>query len=797
MQVKRSDGSYQNVSLDKILARISKLCKTYKLFRIDEFTLAKEAISRLYNGITTAEIDNFVAIHCSEKICVDPQYDKLSIGFCIGRLHKVTKADYMETTNNLYYNYDVNGLQYSLINDEYYNFVKEHILVIQKALDYDKDYNFDYFGYKTLENKYLSKATTKEGVTRIIERPQHIFMRVALSLNMDSIKNAIKTYKYLSQRCFIFGSPTLYNAGMRTQQLASCFLIHVSDDLEDMFNKIKNISQISKQAGGLSVNLSNIRAIGSKIRSTGGISKGLYPYIEIIQNVADYINQGGRRNGSAAVYLEPWHAEIYEFCGMRRNTGDQSKKCRNLFYALWICDLFMKRVQEDSYWSLMCPDMCPGLTTSFGKEFEELYVKYEEEKRYIKQVKAKELFMLILESQIETGMPYMLYKDNVNKKNNQHHIGTIQSSNLCAEIVEYTNRDEIAVCSLSSICLPSFYNKETKEMDYAKLKDVAGIVTMNLDNSVDINVYPCKETSYSHLKHRPLGIGVQGLADLYILMGLEYDSLQAREVNRKIFETIYFGALSKSCELAKLKGAYSTYEGSHFSEGLFQWNLWNKTKDYMLMDYDWDTLRNRIKRYGIRNSLLTTIMPTASTSQIMGFSEYTEPITSNLYTRSTMSGKFLIINKYLIEKLIELNIWNEKIKQKLIKYNGSIQNINEIPDDIKRIFKTTYEIGNRAIIDQSIERGPFIDQTQSLNLFMDIPDYTKLLTAHFYGWSNGLKTGMYYLKTKPAINGIKFGIDVDENEQENNNNMEICFRERQNDSDDDNFGICTNGSCTG
>ncbi|QKF93830.1 ribonucleoside diphosphate reductase large subunit [Fadolivirus algeromassiliense] len=800
MQVIKRDGRTERVSFDKILRRIDILCDRRNLDRINTIEVAKDTINGLYDGITTEEIDHFAAVSCSEKIRDDPQYDKLASALCVSRLHKMTSKDFLEVTNRLYTNADIFGKPNPLVTEEYYKYVNSNIDLIQDLLNqsYMKDYDFDYFGFKTLEKAYLHRIKTnsvtqksiedtkskhksnknnkksdnkkddsKNKYGNIVERPQHLWMRVALGLNQDNIDEALETYKCLSDRYFIFGSPTLYNAGSKWAQCSSCFLLQMGDSLDEILEIFKDTGLISKRAGGIGISISNVRASGSLIRGTNGVSSGIIPMIQVLNWLGRYVNQGGRRNGAIACYLEPWHADVFHFCELRSNKGKEEERARDIFLALWIPDLFMKRVERDEVWSLMCPDECPGLTTSYGEEFEKLYTQYEQEGRYKKQVKAKDLWFHILSSQIETGMPYMLYKDNVNKKTNQQNLGVIQCSNLCSEIVQYTSSDEIAVCNLASLCLPRFVDTDaagTRIFNFEKLRYTSGIAVRNLNKVIDINFYPTDKAKKSNTRHRPIGLGVQGLADVYCMMDLPYDSDEARLLNRKIFETIYFGALEMSVELAKKYGSYETFNyngGCPFSHGKLQYHLWGLDESDLLMGYDWDGLVENVQKYGTMNSLLTTVMPTASTSQIMGNTESIEPLTTNVYTRTTLAGEFTVINKYLMEKLISMDLWNQDIRNELLYDKGSIQNIMEIPDDIKAIYKTAYEMRNKPIVQQSIERGPFIDQSQSLNLFCQVPDFDMLTSSHFYTWRNGLKTGLYYLKTQPAVSAIDFGLDAE------------------------------------
>ena len=1122
MEVIKRDGRREKVSFDKIIARIEGLCERLNLNRIDPIDIAKSTVQGLYNGVTTEELDCFAANKCAERIIDDPQYNRLAAGLCISNLHKNTSENFLEVTDKLF------KCDNPLISQSYHKNVCKYSDKIQAALDYSRDYYFDFFAIKTLERAYLirmknsqidlkdqenkrsSSKLQNEKVLRlrygyIVERPQHMFMRVAIAIHGDDIDSALDTYNLMSSHYFIHATPTLYNAGSIRQQLSSCFLLHMTDDIDGIFKTISDTAKISKWAGGIGIDIAKIRGSGSIIRGTNGNSDGIIPLIRVLNDVGKYINQSGRRNGAIAVYIEPWHVDIYDFCDLRRNTGTEDRKARDIFLALWIPDLFMKRVEEDGYWSLMCPDECPKLTDTYGDEFERIYTKYEEDGRFRRRIKASDLWFHILSAQIETGMPYMTYKDNVNRLSNQKNIGIIRSSNLCvsgetyiltdkgqiqikqlvnetvnvwngfewssvtviktgmnkevmkiefsngvelkctpehkfylnggsadkraimvpakdlrinnklikydlpepirinnncsssfsfsfkypythgffcgegtnfynysetgkypkaylygekkkllnkikyesysdnkssntydlvlpknlapkfevplqhhkdiklewlagysdaegkvvrngtdkslllgstekdflmriklmlqtlgidskvtlnkdahqeylpdgkdriklydfkddyrllissndlyelcklgfktyhlkfkiktikpqlnvsqfikvknitkldkkedtycfsepkrhmgmfngiltgqcSEIVEYTSKDEIAVCNLGSICLPKFVEKDSEGKlfyNFQKLFEVAKVLTKNLNNIIDINYYPVPETERSNFKHRPIGVGVQGLTDTYCIMDLSFDSEEAGILNKKIFETIYFGCLTSSNELAQKYGPYQTFEGSPFSQGLLQYHLWGLSEKDLLMDWNWGELIEKIKKYGIRNSLLTALMPTASTSQIMNNVESFEPLTTNLYTRTTLAGEYVIINKHLVEKLISLNLWTKNIREEFLFDNGSIQKIQDIPDDIKAVYKTASEMRMKPIIKQAIERGPFIDQSQSMNLFCNVPDFDALTSAHFYGWRNKLKTGMYYLRSQPAVDPIKFGLELD------------------------------------
>jgi len=808
MQVVKNDGRREDISFDKILKRIQIICSEFGLDRINTVEIAKETINGLYDGISTEEIDQVAAINCGDKIQDDPQYDALAVGLCVSRLHKTTSSNFLEVTEQLYANKDRLGNANPLITKEYLDHVGRNIDLIEKTLDYARDYTFDYFGFRTLEGSYLyktkvdiemriNKSAKKEYMNRkkqgsIIERPQHMFMRVALALNMKDLEYAMETYELLSKKYFIFGSPTLFNAGTPFQQMSSCFLLKMGDSLEQIYGTIYDIAMISKRAGGIGGSISSIRAKGSLIRGTNGESDGIMQLLRVLNETSKYVNQGGRRKGAFCMYLEPWHAEIFDFCAIRKNGGVEDKKSRDLFAALWIPDLFMKRVQDDDMWSLFCPDEAPGLTNNFGDKFEKLYINYEKKGLARKYIKARELWFHIISCQIETGMPFMLYKDNVNRLTNHANLGVIQSSNLCTEIVEYTDEDEIAVCNLSSICLPSFVVKG--EFDYQKLLHVSRIALRNLNNVIDINYYPVDKAKKSNLKHRPVGVGVQGLADVFVLLGVAYESVEASIINRKIFETIYFGCLSESVELAIRDGHYESFLGSPFSRGELQYHLWGMSEKDLLMDYNWSELIDNLKKFGARNSLLTTIMPTVSTSQIMGNTEAAEPITMNIYNRSTLVGEFVVVNKYLVEKLIELNLWDKEMKDEILYYKGSVQKISRIPINVKELFKTAYEMKIKPVINKAIERGCFIDQSQSLNLFLKDPNFETLSSSHFYTWRNKLKTGMYYLRTQPAVDPIAFGLDPE---------VIANFEKRDNPDRSENQKVCTieypdscGGSCS-
>ena len=628
--------------------------------------------------------------------------------------------------------------------------------VLDSSIIYNRDFNYDYFGFKTLERSYLLKINGK-----IVERPQHMLMRVSVGIHLDDIEAAIETYELMSKKFFTHATPTLFNSGTPKPQMSSCFLLTMKDDsIDGIYDTLKNTAKISQSAGGIGLSIHNVRATGSYIRGTNGTSNGIVPMLRVFNDTARYVDQGGgKRKGSFAIYIEPWHADIFDFLELRKNHGKEEMRARDLFLAMWMPDLFMKRVQEDGNWTLMCPNECPGLCDTHSEELEALYMKYEAENKGRKTVKARDLWEKILESQIETGLPYMLYKDAANRKSNQKNLGTIRSSNLCTEIIEYTAPDEVAVCNLASISLPMFV--EEGEFNHQYLHDVTKRITRNLNKVIDRNYYPVEEARNSNMRHRPVGLGVQGLADALILMRLPFTSDDAKKVNREIFETIYFAAVTASMELAKEEGPYSTFEGSPISQGEFQYNLWGLKDEDLSGRWDWASLRKEVIEHGVRNSLLMAPMPTASTSQILGNNEAFEPYTSNIYTRRVLSGEFIVVNKHLLRDLVELGIWNENLKQELMRANGSVQNIDIIPQDIKDLYKTVWEMSMKDIIDMSRQRGYFIDQSQSLNLFMENATFSKLTSMHFYAWQSGLKTGMYYLRTKSAVDAIKFTLNND------------------------------------
>jgi len=751
MQVIKRSGKSEAVSFDKITARIKKLCYGLNAEFVDPIEVAKKVILGLYNGVTTTELDNLAAETAASYTTIHPEYALLAARIAVSNLHKNTDKSFSRTMEGLYDYLDPKtGQRANLISDELIQVIRRHGEVIDSALIYDRDYAFDYFGFKTLERSYLLRMDGK-----IVERPQHLIMRTALGIHGNDIAAALETYNLMSEKWFIHATPTLFNAGTPKPQLSSCFLLTMTDDsISGIFETLTRCAKISQSAGGIGLSIHNIRAKGSYIKGTGGTSNGIIPMLKVFNDTARYVDQGGgKRKGAFAVYLEPWHADVADFLELKKNHGKEELRARDLFYAMWIPDLFMERVQADQEWSLFCPNEAPGLADCYGEDFRTLYTKYEKEGKARGTVKAQELWFQILDAQIETGTPYILYKDAANIKSNQKNLGTIKSSNLCTEIMEYTSPDEVAVCNLASIALPSFVDSENKTFDFKKLEEVTRVATRNLNKVIDINYYPIKEAENSNLRHRPIGLGVQGLADAFMMMRYPFDSAHAKQLNKDIFETIYFAAVSESCELAKKEGAYSTFQGSPASQGLLQFDLWGVAPSNR---YDWAALKTDIMNHGLRNSLLVAPMPTASTSQILGNNECFEPYTSNLYTRRTLSGEFVVVNKHLLKDLIDLGMWNEEMKQILMASNGSIQNIDGMPQELKDLYKTVYEISQKVIIDMAADRGAYICQSQSLNLFVENPNYGKLSSMHFYAWQKGLKTGMYYLRSKAAVDPIKF-----------------------------------------
>ncbi|WP_297793799.1 ribonucleoside-diphosphate reductase subunit alpha [uncultured Eudoraea sp.] len=754
MYVVKRDGRKEPMMFDKITARVRKLCYGLNGL-VDPVKVAMRVIEGLYDGVTTSELDNLAAEIAATMTTAHPDYAKLAARISVSNLHKNTKKSFYETMKDLYeYINPRTGKKAPLLSDEVFKVISENADKLDSTIIYNRDFGYDYFGFKTLERSYLLKLNGK-----IAERPQHMLMRVAVGIHLNDLDAAIETYELMSKKYFTHATPTLFNSGTPKPQMSSCFLLAMKDDsIDGIYDTLKQTAKISQSAGGIGLSIHNIRATGSYIAGTNGTSNGIVPMLQVFNDTARYVDQGGgKRKGSFAIYVEPWHADIFEFLDLKKNHGKEEMRARDLFYAMWVPDLFMKRVEADAEWTLMCPNECPGLFTNHSEEFETLYTKYEAAGKGRKTIRARELWEKILESQIETGTPYMLYKDAANRKSNQKNLGTIRSSNLCTEILEYTSPDEVAVCNLASIALPMFI--KNGEFDHKELFRVTKRVTKNLNRVIDRNYYPVEEARNSNLRHRPIGLGVQGLADAFIMLRLPFTSDKAKQLNQEIFETLYFAAVTASMEQAKEEGAYSTYEGSPISQGQFQHNLWGVKDEELSGRWDWDKLRKKIEKHGVRNSLLVAPMPTASTSQILGNNECFEPYTSNIYTRRVLSGEFIVVNKHLLEDLVKLGLWNENLKQELMRANGSIQHIDIIPEDIKELYKTVWELSMKDIIDMSRQRGYFIDQSQSLNLFMENANYGKLTSMHFYAWKSGLKTGMYYLRTKAAVDAIKFTLD--------------------------------------
>ncbi|XP_049868519.1 ribonucleoside-diphosphate reductase large subunit [Pectinophora gossypiella] len=753
LYVHKRGGRMEEVHIDKITSRIKKLCYGLNMDFIDPVSITLKVISGIYSGVTTVELDNLAAETAATMTTDHPDYAVLAARIAVSNLHKETRKHFSDVMTDLYNIVNPHTKKRSpMISDFHYDVIMKNKERLDSAIVYDRDFKYNYFGFKTLERSYLLKINNK-----VAERPQHMLMRVAIGIHGEDIDAAIETYNLLSEKYFTHASPTLFSAATPRPQLSSCFLIAMKDDsIEGIYDTLKQCALISKSAGGIGVHVHCIRAKGTYIAGTNGVSNGLVPMLRVYNNTARYVDQGGnKRPGAFAVYLEPWHADIFEFLDLKKNTGKEEVRARELFYALWIPDLFMKRVEKNENWSLMCPHDCPGLADCWGEEFEALYEKYEQENRFHKQVRAQILWKAIIEAQVETGTPYMLYKDSCNRKSNQQNLGTIKCSNLCTEIVEYTSSDEVAVCNLASIALNMFVN-EDKTYNFTKLKDVTKTITRNLNKIIDVNFYPVPEAKKSNIRHRPIGIGVQGLADTFVLMRMPYESDAAIKLNQQIFETIYYGALEASCELAEKCGVYETYEGSPASKGILQYDMWNKTPTDL---WDWAVLKEKIAKHGLRNSLLLAPMPTASTAQILGNNESFEPFTSNIYQRRVLSGEFQVVNHHLLRDLTEADLWNEDMKNLIIHNNGSIQNIESIPKEIKDLYKTVWEISVKTSIQMAADRGAFIDQSQSFNIHVAEPNYGKLTSIHFYAWKMGLKTGMYYLRTKPAANAIQFTVD--------------------------------------
>lgn len=752
MFVLKRDGRKERVAFDKITARIVKLCYGLDMSYVDPTAVAQKVVSGVYPGVTTVELDNLAAETAAYMTTKHPDYATLAARIAVSNLHKQSEKQFSKVIESLYtYVNPKNGRPSPMILEATYKVVMANADVLNSAIIYDRDFDYSYFGFKTLERSYLLRIDGK-----VAERPQHMLMRVAVGIHGENISAAIETYELMSNKFFTHASPTLFNAGTPRPQLSSCFLLTMKDDsIDGIYETLKSCALISKTAGGIGLNVHKIRAAGSYIAGTNGYSNGLIPMLRVFNNTARYVDQGGnKRPGAFAIYLEPWHPDIFEFLDLKKNTGKEENRARDLFYALWIPDLFMKRVQANADWSLFCPNEAPGLEDVWGEKFEDLYHQYEREGRAFKTVKAQKVWYAILESQIETGVPYMLYKDACNSKSNQQNVGTIKCSNLCTEIVEYSSPDEVAVCNLASIAIPSFIERE--QLDYKKLHEVAKVLTRNLNRIIDINFYPVPEARKSNLRHRPIGIGIQGLADAFIKLRLPFDSEGAAEVNRKIFETIYHASVEASADLAAEEGVYETYEGSPISKGILQCDMWNVTPSSL---WDWDALRKKVAKHGVRNSLLVAPMPTASTSQILGFNECFEPYTSNIYTRRVLAGEFQVVNPWLLRDLVDLGLWSDSMKNRIIADHGSIQKITAIPENLRALYKTAWEISQKVIIQMAADRGAYIDQSQSLNIHIAEPNFANLTSMHFYGWNKGLKTGMYYLRTRPAADAIQFTVD--------------------------------------
>lgn len=763
MYVIKRDGSKASVSFDKITSRITKLCYGLDPKFVDPVVIAQKVIQGVYPGVTTVELDELAAQTAASFATQHPDCSILAARISVSNLHKMTSKSFSDTVKALYeYVHPKTNLPAALISIPVYECVMKNKDALDAALIHDRDFEFDYFGFKTLEKAYLLRIN---GV--IVERPQHMLMRVAVGIHMDDIPRVLETYNLLSQRFFTHATPTLFNAGTPNPQMSSCFLLSMKEDsIDGIYDTLKHCAVISKYAGGIGMALSNVRASASYIRGTNGTSNGIVPMLRVFNNTARYVDQGGgKRKGSIAAYLEPWHADVMAFLDLRKNHGDENQRARDLFYALWIPDLFMERVQSNGDWTLMCPNECPGLDDCYGTEFKELYEKYESEGRGRKTMKAQALWFAILDSQVETGTPYMLFKDHCNNKSNQKNLGTIKCSNLCTEIVEYTAPDEIAVCNLASIslsklCTPATdYEGTDGKFDFDKLKEISMIVTRNLNRVIDRNFYPRQECKNSNFRHRPIGIGVQGLADVFMMLKIPFDSEKAKQLNKDIFETIYFGACTASCELAKEEGPYETYEGSPASQGILQYDMWGVTPSDRC---DWKGLKENIAENGMRNSLLMAPMPTASTAQILGNNESTEPYTSNMYNRRVLAGEFTVVNKHLLRELTSAGLWTQSVRNRIIADGGSVQNVPEIPKHMRDVYKTVWEISQRVILDMAADRGAYICQSQSTNVHIAEPNTSKLTSMHFYAWKKGLKTGMYYLRTRPKADAIKFTVDQEQ-----------------------------------
>ena len=757
MLVIKRDGRKESVKFDKITARIDKLSYGLNTDFVKTIEIAKKVIDGLYDGVSTQELDELAAETAATLTTKHPDFATLAARIAVSNLHKTTSKSFSSTMKRLYtYVNPKTGENASLLSKEVYGVINKNAALLDSSIIYDRDFSYDYFGFKTLEKSYLLKLDGK-----VVERPQHMLMRVAVGIHMDDIDSVLETYNLLSEKWFTHATPTLFNAGTPKPQLSSCFLLTMKEDsIDGIYDTLKQCAKISQSAGGIGLSIHNVRATGSYIKGTNGVSNGIIPMLRNFDMTARYVDQGGgKRKGSFAIYLEPWHSDIFEFLQLKKNHGKEELRARDLFYAMWIPDLFMKRVESNEDWSLFSPDEAKDLHETYGEEFEKLYEKFEKEGKARKTVKAQDLWFEILEAQIETGNPYILYKDAANKKSNQKNLGTIKSSNLCTEIIEYTSPDEVAVCNLASIALNKFV-KDDLTYDHQKLYEITKVITKNLNKVIDVNYYPVEEARNSNLRHRPIGIGVQGMADTFILMRHAFDSPEAKKLNSEIFETIYYASMEASMEIAKKEGPYKTYEGSPVSKGIFQFDMWGVAPSSKR--WDWTKLKREVKKHGVRNSLLLAPMPTASTSQILGNNECFEPYTSNIYTRRVLSGEFIVVNKHLLKDLIKLKLWDENMKDRLMAANGSIQEIKEIPDDIKLLYRTVWEVSQKSIIDMAADRGAYICQSQSMNIHMLDANFGKLTSMHFHAWKKGLKTGLYYLRTKAAADAIKFTIVKDE-----------------------------------
>jgi len=757
MLVIKRDGRKESVKFDKITARIDKLSYGLNTDFVKTIEIAKKVIDGLYDGVSTQELDELAAETAATLTTKHPDFATLAARIAVSNLHKTTSKSFSSTMKRLYtYVNPKTGENASLLSKEVYGVINKNAALLDSSIIYDRDFSYDYFGFKTLEKSYLLRLDGK-----VIERPQHMLMRVAIGIHMDDIDSVLETYNLLSEKWFTHATPTLFNAGTPKPQLSSCFLLTMKEDsIDGIYDTLKQCAKISQSAGGIGLSIHNVRGTGSYIKGTNGVSNGIIPMLRNFDMTARYVDQGGgKRKGSFAIYIEPWHSDIFEFLQLKKNHGKEELRARDLFYAMWIPDLFMKRVEANEDWSLFSPDEAKNLHETYGEEFEKLYEKYEKEGKARKTVKAQDLWFEILEAQIETGNPYILYKDAANKKSNQKNLGTIKSSNLCTEIIEYTAPDEVAVCNLASIALNKFV-KDDLTYDHQKLYEITKVITKNLNKVIDVNYYPVEEARNSNMRHRPIGIGVQGLADTFILMRHAFDSPEAKQLNAEIFETIYFAAMESSMEIAQKEGPYKTYEGSPVSKGIFQFDMWGVVPSSKR--WDWTKLKREVKKHGVRNSLLLAPMPTASTSQILGNNECFEPYTSNIYTRRVLSGEFIVVNKHLLKDLIKLKLWDENMKDTLMAANGSIQDIKEIPDDIKLLYRTVWEVSQKSIIDMAADRGAYICQSQSMNIHMQEANFGKLTSMHFHAWKKGLKTGLYYLRTKAAADAIKFTIVKDE-----------------------------------